>query len=309
VERRPPIAEGVAGWIEEWVEAGTMELLEDGDWSRVGPGHPHEPTLQLAAEWSWLNALDDDDRCALDEFADDPGTAPELARRARECGEWTTWGPWQVDEVRRESLLLSHYLTGVRVAAEVAPEQRVRLPRWSVLLGYFSPVDGIWRSGTAFDVASPAEARWLGRRFLSNLGLWLPRNQPGSRLVLEWADDLARELESASWLPDRAQEAPTGIARIIHIVAFRAFPDLFAELLRSRREDGREGPAREDVPLHSLLDEAAGALDGLTPREAAASEGHRERLEVFLRDLEYRQAASGTDAVTAPLRQELNLGA
>jgi hypothetical protein len=197
-----------------------------------------------------------------------------------------------VDELADPGVLLTEYLTGARLYAHLTDDQREGLRRWSVLLGCFSSLGGIWRSGSGFLHLSPAEARLVASRalwFVERIGREAgARNRP----VVDWARWVRQELAEGRWLPDRAPRTPTGIAETTRNVISVFLPQLVAEARRL----GRAGPRPTDTDRDPLI-------DGLTLREAATRDGYAERLEVVLRELEHRQGAAGE------LRRELGLTA
>jgi hypothetical protein len=67
-------------------------------------------------------------------------------------------------------------------------------------------------------------------------------------------------------------------------------------------------PAVDEAWLRALPDEPLPGLDGLTPRQAAEREEYRERLEGFLRDIEYEAATAGRQTDFTQLREELSRG-
>jgi hypothetical protein len=369
--------------------------------------------VRLAIERAWTTPMDDGERTILSEFAADAQTPAELAELASEWGSWKAWGLWQVDELGEPGVLLTEYVTGTRVYAQISPEQREGLQRWSVLLGCFGPVHGIWRSGSSLLQVSPEHARALAWRVLWFAERVGRKAGAPNRPVADWARRVCRELEERRWLPDRAERPPRGIAETARQMVSVMLPSLAAESRRlqqaapnpsstddeppvliearlavpdadaARRalvfhpdfeaggesltwwgdemSEATDGPRRWSrgriswvggelvVEVHSrgslerltaLLtelgqparvveerptgaqeepgwlreegvapDEPISVLDGHTLREAAALEGYAERVEVFLRELEHRQAAAGQEPAAAELRRELGVPA
>ncbi|MGI8773407.1 MAG: SEC-C metal-binding domain-containing protein [Actinomycetota bacterium] len=153
-EYRGPVVEALRDWL------GMDE--DDGD----DPGELFlEPAeTQLFAEWALaagIVPIDDEDpdiaTSLLAEFAEDPATNEESARRARDWHEHCRYGLWVVeDTVPRPTICLREILTRERMWVEMPPALLEDRARWEVLLGYVVPVDGIWRMGGSFMPLTPA---------------------------------------------------------------------------------------------------------------------------------------------------------
>jgi hypothetical protein len=290
VERTPELRDFLGDSLREWVQDVGLNPESVDDESRR--------LVRLAAERAWTTPIDGGERTILADFASDGQTSPEQAEVASEWNRWKAWSLWQVDELGEPGVLLTEYLTGVPVYAHLAPEQRRGLQRWSVLLGCFGPVRGVWRSGWTLVEVAPATARALGGRvvrFAERVGR---QGNGRHQTVADWAQHVGRELDACRWLPDRAERAPRGIARTARNAVSVMLPSLVAEARRSPQA----APAPGGAP-----DEPVGVLDDLSLREAAAREDYADRLEVFLRELEHGQAGVGQEPAVADLRRELGV--
>jgi hypothetical protein len=227
VERMPELRRHVEDSLREWVDEGAV----DPNWA----AEEARGLVRIALDRAWTAPTDDDDDddgTVLTELADDAQTPPEQAARAAEWGSSARWGLWQVDELADPGVLLTEYLTGARLYAHLTDDQREGLRRWSVLLGCFSSLGGIWRSGSGFLHLSPAEARLVASRalwFVERIGREAgARNRP----VVDWARWVRQELAEGRWLPDRAPRTPTGIAETTRNVISVFLPQLVAEARR-----------------------------------------------------------------------------
>ena len=226
VDGRPDLRRSMADSLREWEE----EALD-----LAGAGEEGHGLDRIAVDRALTAPVDDDDGSILTEFSDDPQVPSEQADRAAEWAHWARWGLWQVDDVGEPGVLLTEYLTGARLYAHVAPEQREGIRRWSVLVGCFSSANGIWRSGSSFVRVSPADARALARQvlwFVERIGRETgARNRP----LVEWARRREREVEEGGWLPDRAPGAAKAIAETTRNVVSVMLPQLVAEARRLGR--------------------------------------------------------------------------
>jgi hypothetical protein len=290
VEGRRELRNFLGDSLREWVEdVGLNPDSVDEESPRL---------VRLAIERAWTTAVDGAERTILTDFAGDGRTSPEQAEVASGWNRWRAWGLWQVDELGEPGVLLTEYMTGSRVYAHLAPEQRKGLRRWSALLGCFGPVHGVWRSGWTLVEVTPAHARALAvrvLRFTERVGRQgSVRDQP----VADWAQHVYRELDERRWLPDRAERAPLGMAKTARNLVSVMLPSLVAEARRSTQAP----PAPVGAP-----DDPVDVLDGLTLREAAAREDYADRLEVLLRELEHGEALAGQQPEVSELRHELGV--
>ncbi|HYT80254.1 MAG TPA: tetratricopeptide repeat protein [Actinomycetota bacterium] len=145
-EFEPTVTAGVEEWLSELGQAG----------SESGKSVIDEAELRLLVERTWYlipvpdGGSGSSERTILERFADDPATAPHLARRARDWADGARYGLWQVDELELgPASLITDILTGTRLFASIPPEIREGLPRWTVIMGALIPVDGVWRTGAA----------------------------------------------------------------------------------------------------------------------------------------------------------------
>jgi hypothetical protein len=227
IEGRPELRHHMGDSLREW-EEDVLDL--------AGAGEDGHGLARIAVDRALTAPIDDDEGSILTEFSDDPQVPSPQAEMAAEWAHWAWWGLWQVDDIAGEpGVLLTEYLTGVRLYAHLAPEQREGIRRWSVLVGCFSPANGIWRSGSGFLRVSPAEARALARHvlgFVERIGRKAgARNRP----VVEWARQREREVEDGGWLPDRAPRAAKAFAETTRNVVGVILPQLVDEARRLGR--------------------------------------------------------------------------
>jgi hypothetical protein len=231
IDGRPELRRHMGDSLREWEEEDALDL--------AGAGEEGHGLARIAVDRALTAPIDDDEGSILTEFSDDPQVPSEQADRAAEWAYWARWGLWQVDDVAEPGVLLTEYLTSARLYVHLAPEQREGLRRWSVLVGCFSPMDGVWRSGSGFLRVSPAEAQALARRvlwFVERIGR---KTGDRSRLLVEWARQVEREVEEGGWLPDRAPRAPKGFAETTRNVVSVVLPQLVAEARRLGRAQPR----------------------------------------------------------------------
>jgi len=223
-----------ADGVEDWIEAGALGRDEAAELAEADPGTPEGRRRRLIAEWAWLMPVLDDDRTPLAELADDERAPAELRRRAEEWLTWALWGLWEVDPRDREpGVVLTDLVTGARLHVQVPQELRDGLPRWSVLLGYVVPVDGVWHAGSAFEAATPLEARILVHELLDDVMDSADELGREGRPMLAWARQVHDEL-GPLWLPDMA-ELPSADAVGGLQLTLRAFAPHLVAGLRAMR--------------------------------------------------------------------------
>ena len=122
------------------------------------------------------------------------------------------------------------------------------LPRWSVLLGYVTPVDGVWRAGGGFVAADPLTGRVAAHELLDGIMDSLDPEDPDSRGLLGWAEDLHERAHPLA-LPDDGERLTAEAFWLYQSLVRSAAPGL-AEIIRG------SAPV-EDGPT------AARTLDGL----------------------------------------------
>lgn len=272
---------GAAGAaVDGWVEDGAL-APEEVDWSGLTGGDPEAQGLRLAIEAAWSSPLgedDDDERSVLLEFAADPATPPESARRAREWDGHATWGLWQLDEPGDPGCLVTNYLTGARLYGEIPLEQREGLPRWSILLGYFSPLDGIWRSGSAFYAATPAEGRSLAQFALAFVERVAHHERGERAAAAQWAGESAREIEMGAWVPG-LMPLPSPLSGLVDTVCAVMFAGLVARLRRGRESvpevANTDGDPLELIEAHLRLADPDSARQSLLAHPDFDREGKR----------------------------------
>jgi hypothetical protein len=145
----------VARHVQEWLNRASPD-----QWDLSDP----EPLERLATEHAWISAgatsdeADDSDN-VLTAFASDPNTPLDLASRAEAWAGHVRYGLWQVpDPTRSPGVPCMELCTGQQLYIAFAPEQRVGMARWCVLLGAVVPIDGAWRATGTMLPVSPSEA-------------------------------------------------------------------------------------------------------------------------------------------------------
>lgn len=234
--------EAFAEAVNEWVEVGavTEEELE----ARTGqallePGTADAARLQALGEWAWLTTALDDGRMLLEAFAEDPAVAEDQRRRAADWLGWAMWGLWEIDRPQATpGVAMTELVTGVQLYAEVPPALLEGMPRWSVLLGCMVPVDGVWRAGGGFEVASPAEARALVHELVDQLIEHADEFGREGRPMIAWADRVHEHVGDL-WLPASVEPPSPDALAGLHAALRAAVPSLFAGL-RRMRGDGRD---------------------------------------------------------------------
>jgi hypothetical protein len=94
----------------------------------------------------------------LERFAADPSVPLDLALLAHDWQEHACYGLWQVADPRPSpGVWVTDIVTRRSLYVAMPPAHLEKLPRWSVLAGFFLPDQGIWRSGGAFAVLDPTE--------------------------------------------------------------------------------------------------------------------------------------------------------
>ena len=234
---RPAFMDAIMASVDEWVEEGALGQ-EEVDWKGLAEGDPAAQVLRLAVERALATPIPDDDdddegHPILQAFVEDRATPPDLARRAQDWADHALWGIWQVEEPGDPGTLISNYLSGIQIYAEIPAEQREGLRRWGILLGYFVPVDGVWRSGSVFYEATPAEGRQLAQfqlAFLRHVGL---RQEGKKGPIVSWAEAASQAIEELAWVPDPGA-SPLFVSGLASSVAAVMFPALVSHLRRGR---------------------------------------------------------------------------
>jgi hypothetical protein len=212
--------------LQDWLEAGAVTEEE--------VSHLAAERLRLIDEWAWLMPVLEDERAPLEALAEDEAAPEELRRSAEDWLTWALWGLWEVEEPREgPGAVLTELVTGVRVHAEVPADVLDGLPRWSVLLGYVVPVDGVWRAGSDFEVLTPLEARLLVHELLDDVMTNGGDAGKQVRPMLNWARRVHDDL-GPLWLP-HAAERPSPEAMVGLQLAMRAFAPYLIAGVRAMR--------------------------------------------------------------------------
>jgi hypothetical protein len=245
---KPEYREAVDRGVLEWVEAGalTEEDLEVPDGELDEDPWLRAPNVKaLSREWAWMMPLLDGPRAILDAFVDDPDAPADARRRARDLTGWATWGLWEIaDPYASPGTAVTELLTGLRLYADLPSEILDGLPRWSVLLGYLVPVDGVWRAGGGFEIASPVEAREIAHGLVDELLDQAEEVGTDGRPMVAWCRRVHDDM-GPLWLPE-ASEPPAGLAlSMLQAVMRTAAPNLSASL-RDMQESGPDGDGETD---------------------------------------------------------------
>jgi len=220
-----PYADPVANHVAEWWD-------DDAD-----VGEPRARALSLmAVEHALLLAhrdpdADDDADNPLTAFADDPRTAPELARRARDWRGHVHYGLWRVEDLAASpGVWCTEIVAGITRYVAFAPEQIERLARWSVLLTAVVPVDGVWRATGAAMQLSPTEADGLCELVLSAIEA-VAREVTGDRRR-RTTDRPAPfgQAEPHTVLAGLSDECDEGTAHLVNLVTGIMLPRLAKEI-------------------------------------------------------------------------------
>jgi len=108
------------------------------------------------------SSVDDDEGArpgsVLERFTAEASSPAELKLLAEDWQGEACYGLWQVaNPVAAPGVWVTDIVTRRSLYVAVPPAHLDKLPRWSVLAGFFLPDQGIWRSGGAFAVLSPSE--------------------------------------------------------------------------------------------------------------------------------------------------------
>ncbi len=246
----PAREEAFAAALGQWIEAGAIGSEEMEAWAEAAattPAGPEASTMRLMGEWAWLAPDAGTGSSLLEAFAGDAATPPELARRAGDFLDLALWGLWEVGTLSAApGVRLTELLSGARVYAEVPPELLVDLPRWSVLIGYVVPVDGVWRSGSGFVVATPLQGREVAHELLDGLLDVLPDQveeaPPEVRTLLGWAERTHDELDLLRLPSDASMPSPAAFAAYQALVRSLA-PGLVGMVRELQGTAPERGPA------------------------------------------------------------------
>lgn len=231
-DSRPDLQRAVFSGLDEWVEQGAAAREEVDGWIEGRDDAPGAEALQLAVQRAWSLPLGEPDRSLIDELRADVSTAPHLARMAEDWSLGVAWGLWQVTELGDPGVLLTNVVTGGQLYAEFPAEMGDGLLPWSVLVGYFAPIEGIWRAGTAFYQTGPEQARPLAGAVLAATELVARKTHDAD--LEDWAHTARTEVEQASRLPEAGPPLDPGWSRTVASVCCTIFPQLVAELRRER---------------------------------------------------------------------------
>lgn len=226
-----------AGGIEEWVETGAATQDELTEWTNlaaVEPGAQEARRLQLISEWAWLQPLLEDGHTLMEAFAGDESRPEALRRRAAAWLSWAMWGLWEVGQpAGTPGTAMTDLVTGMRLQAEVPRAFVDGLPRWSVLLGYVVPVDGVWRAGPTFEVASPVEARELAHLLIDEVMAGADVLGKEGRATVAWARRAHEDL-GPLWSPDASEQPSLEALAGLQLVTRMLAANLVASLRRMR---------------------------------------------------------------------------
>ncbi len=215
----------VAEHVQEWLDAAGLDNDSVPD-SPVADTTEQDADqlVRLAYEHALVAAsrTDDPADCALATFANDPGTTPELAARARGWFEHARYGLWQISDPHpRPGLWCHDVLTGTLRYAHFAAEQVEQLPPWATLLGLLVPVETI-RAGAETIVHSELGQR-RARKSERRLHRPIPFGQAEPHAVFGELDD----------------PSPPAVASLLSTITWVLLPRILAEL-----RDYRAAPPR-----------------------------------------------------------------
>jgi hypothetical protein len=264
-DSRPVLQRAVFGGLDEWVEQGAAAREEVDGWIEAPGDAPGSDALQLAVQRAWSLPLGELDRSLIDELRADVSTAPHLARMADDWSRGMAWGLWQVTERGDPGTVVTNVVTGGQLYAELPTEMCDGLLLWTVLVGYFVPIEGIWRAGTAFYQTSPEQARLLAGTVLAATE-YVARKTHDADLE-EWARAAESELEQGSYLPEAGKPPHPGLSRTIAAICCSAFPRLVAQLRRARATPPQiantDGEPMEWIEAELRVSDPQGALRAL----------------------------------------------
>ena len=241
---RPELVQAVSEGIEAWVASDAVSREELDSWTDIAAsdaGRPEARTLQLIHEWAWAMPLVGEEDDILSAYADHPDAEPDLAQLGRDVAEVAMWGFWEIaDPAAAPGVVVTELLTGGQLHAEIPAPLLAGLSRWSVLFGYFAPVDGVWRSGSGFVVASPVEARDVAHQFLDTVHDLADRLGREGRPLVRWANRIHDDFSSL-WLAEAADIDPDTIPAYMALTRAVA-PSIVAWTRAAQRgADGEEG--------------------------------------------------------------------
>jgi hypothetical protein len=261
VASREDLLQVVDESFEVWTGSDAISEEDAERWEAgeyADPDSPETRRLALIREWVLLSPISDDGtKFVSDELAMAPDTPPELARLVPAFQAAATFGLWEVGRPSASpGTTVTDLLTGIRLYAAIPDVHLEGLPRWSVLLGYLVPVDGIWRAGGGFFSLSPFEGRLLAQVVLA----WLREfgeSAPVPRKVLNaWLDEMDEEFGTLS-LPEEARDSGDDIVATVHAAMRVAMPALVAELRANRGEIADEEDEDVIVAHLAVADPAA----------------------------------------------------
>jgi hypothetical protein len=225
-----PHAGVVAEWIEDWMKRAGFDGL---------PDDTEEPLLVMATEYAWTVAGGEgNETVVLDDLAADPATPPAVAAAARNWARHTFHGLWQLTDPEDPGpgRWCTEVCTGRDLYISFAPEQIEDLPRWAVLLGSVTPIDGAWRSGGALLQLSPGEADAVCEA-VRDAALVVADSLSGrtSRRCRRGPAPLRfGEADPHTVLAGYAEPSPPEVADLLSRVLGVMVPSLYAELTAAR---------------------------------------------------------------------------
>jgi len=248
----------LAGGAPEWVDAGAVTEEELAAWTvraAADPVSPEAGRLALITEWAWLTPAEDG-ASPVSRVAGDERLPTALRRRAEDWVSSAMWGLWELAPPDgTPGVVLSDLITGVRIHAEVPEAVVDGLPRWSSLLGCLVPVDGYWRAGSSFEVASPIEARVLAHEFVHGLA---GADELGEQAMpaVRWARRAHDDFDVLR-LADAAEPAPPDVMPALQVVVRMLVPQMVAVLRVLRGEVEFEDDSADRWSVLTLDDPAA----------------------------------------------------
>lgn len=252
--------EALAAGVAEWLETEAITEAEVPDPMRATGA---EGMLRMVVEWSEMMPMTAGGML-FDAFAES-AAGPEERRRALDWSGWAVWGLWEVGRPSAApGVPVTDLVSGIRLYAEIPRQVLDGLPRWSVLVGYFAPVDGVWRAGGHFEVASPAEGRELVHGLVDLMLGGEDEPAPDADVtLLAWCQRLHDDL-GPLWMPGPGTQPPRKAYERLMPLVRAAAPTVLAAL-REMRQPPEDGD-RDAGWARIAVEDPAAALEALAER-------------------------------------------
>jgi hypothetical protein len=238
-------SEAFAAALGEWVEAGAItrsELDELPARAERNPRSRDAARHRMLQQWAWSAPVLDGGRSLLEAFAESDAGTQDQRRRAHDLTH-ARWGLWEVaSQVSAPGVFVEELLTGERPYLDLPEDALSELPRWSTLIGCVVPVDGTWRAGDWFQVASPVEARLLVHEVFDQIIDHEKELGREGRPAVQMARQAHHEM-GPFWLPQAMPLPSPEAAGLVLAVVRSMAPVMVASVRRMRGEllDEEEG--------------------------------------------------------------------